>query len=254
MRLGLQPHATNTVALPHYTWVLQLAAHLGAPVCTHLAETPEERQFIATGAGPQRMLLERLGLWDDCILEHLGRGQHPVEHLEPILESTGAAILPLLVAHVNDASDEAIEILARTRTTVAYCPRASEYFGAAQHFGPHRYREMLQAGINVCLGTDSIINLPDQEIQRAGMSVLDDMRLLYRRDGTDPLLLLQLATVNGARALGLHPGLWRIEPGEYSTELLAVELAEDSGGHHGLAAALAGKHPPRGCRFSGPIG
>lgn len=109
----------------------------------------------------------------------------------------------MLVAHVNDATDEAIGILAGSRATVVYCPHASEYFGAHRHFGPHRYRDMLAAGVRVALGTDSIVNLPDGD----GLSVLEEMRLLYRRDGTRPELLLGMATVNGGAAvLGSEQG------------------------------------------------
>jgi aminodeoxyfutalosine deaminase len=254
VRLGLQPHAPNTVALSHYRWILALARRLGAPICTHLAETPEERQFIATGSGPQRTLLERLDLWNDAILAQIARNQHPVAHLEPILTSalqpSGTSPNPrskirFLAAHVNDATSEAIEILARTQTSVAYCPRASEYFGAHLHFGPHRYREMLQAGINVCLGTDSIVNLSPSEVDRSGMSILDEMRLLHRRDSTDPMTLLRMATSNGARALALDPDLWRITPGELAGDLVVIKVPESTTARSALAAALAGNHPPQ---------
>lgn len=196
VRMGLQPHAPNTVDLGVYRWAAAIARTHRLPFSTHLAETPEERQFIEAGIGPQRKLLERLGVWENSILDHVGRGKHPVEHLLPVLCDQ-----PVLCAHVNDATDQAIAMLSQTKTPVAYCPRASEYFGAADHFGPHRYREMLEAGVPVCLGTDSIVNLdtPDR------ISVLDEMRLLHQRDGTDAQTLLTMATTNGAAALELDP-------------------------------------------------
>ena len=51
-------------------------------------------------------------------------------------------------------------MLAASNITVAYCPRASHYFGHTNH----RWKEMLDAGINVALGTDSLLCLdtPDQ--------------------------------------------------------------------------------------------
>ena len=204
VRFGLQPHAPNTVDLSVYRWAAAIARSHDLPLSTHLAETPEERRFIAEGTGPQREMLERLGVWDDSILDRVGKGQHPVEHLLPVLSEQ-----PVLSAHVNDATDRAIALLAQTRTPVVYCPRASAYFGAADHFGPHRYRDMLAAGVPVCLGTDSIVNLdtPDR------ISVLDEMRLLHRRDGTDARTLLAMSTVRGAAALGLDPGLVSLSPG-----------------------------------------
>ncbi len=153
-------------------------------------------------AGPSGIFCsERLGIWDEAMLEEIGCGKHPVEHLREVL-STAAFI----VAHVNDADDAAIATLARTRTTVAYCPRASAYFGAERRFGAHRYREMMAAGVRVALGTDSMVNLDTP----GRLSVLDEMRLLYRRDGVDPRVLLEMGTANGAAALGLDPAWFRL--------------------------------------------
>lgn len=217
VRVGLQPHATNTVDLGVYRWVAALAARLGLPLATHLAETMEERRFIERGDGPQRAMLERFGVWDESVLHHAGRGLHPVAHLEPVLRAAR-----VLCAHVNDASDAAVALLAETQTPVVYCPRASEYFGARAHFGPHRYDHMLRSGVPVCLGTDSIVNLdtPDR------ISVLDEMRVLARRDGAGPGTLMAMSTTMGARALGLDEDDFTFEPGPLAG-LLAIPLGSD---------------------------
>lgn len=234
--LGLQPHAPNTVARRGYREAAALAASRGLQLSTHLAETPEERAFVQTGSGPQRTILEQLGIWSDDILDDIGRGRHPVQHLADILAAT-----PMLVAHVNDADDAAIETLAATGASVAYCPHASEYFGAASHFGPHRYRDMLAAGVNVAIGTDSIVNLPVGADGKAELSVLGEIRRLYRRDGVDPVTLLRMATLNGARALGLPMGPFAFTVGGPIAGVLAIEVDEPVGGGElaPLAAALA---------------
>lgn len=218
VRVGLQPHAPNTVDLGVYRWAGAIARAHALPLATHLAETPEEREFVARGTGPQRAMLEGFGLWDESVLDHVGKGRHPVEHLGGFLGEHR-----VLCAHVNDATDGAIATLARTRTPVAYCPRASRYFDAATRFGPHRYLDMLDAGVPVCLGTDSIVNLdtPDR------ISVLDEMRLLHRRDGADPWRLLAMATTHGARALGLDPTRLAFGPGPLAM-LLAVPVPPGS--------------------------
>lgn len=235
-RVGLQPHAPNTVSIPMYEWAARLGARRGLPLATHLAETAEEREFVAHGTGPQREMLERLGVWDDAVLEHIGKGRHPVSHLAGVL-----GMARFVAAHVNDADDGAIETLARTGTMVAYCPRASAYFGAERRFGPHRYREMLAAGVVVALGTDSIVNLP-RESAETGISVLDEMRYLHRRDGTEARLLLRMGTVHGAIALGLDPIAYRIETGNTLAGLIAVEAA--GGGSRPLERVLHGEGRP----------
>jgi cytosine/adenosine deaminase-related metal-dependent hydrolase len=219
--LGLQPHAPTTVSLATYSWLLKQPQLKSYRLSTHLAETPEEREFIATGKGPQRGFMEALALWEDRILEEVGHGRTPVEHLAAVL---GEA--PFLCAHVNDASDRDIDLLARTPTSVAYCPRASDYFGAHDHFGPHRYRDMLAAGINVCLGTDSIINQPAGTNR---LSTLDEMRFLFRRDKTDAVTLLRMATVNGAKALGLKEEHFAFTPGSHIAGIVAVPFTPTPG-------------------------
>jgi cytosine/adenosine deaminase-related metal-dependent hydrolase len=240
MRFGVQPHAPNTVDVRLFEWVTEIAAARGLMVATHLAETPEERDFVGRAKGPQREFLERLGIWDDSILEFIGRGLHPVQHLKDVL-----AKARLTAAHVNDADDAAIAVLARTQTSVAYCPRASAYFDAERHFGPHRYQEMLKAGINVAMGTDSIVNLP-QDADVRGLSILDEMRFLSRRDGADPRALLRMGTLNGAAALGMEASLFRFRAGIDLAGMLAIDIGDRgvSANDHPFASCLVCDSPP----------
>ncbi|MEL6330182.1 MAG: amidohydrolase family protein, partial [Planctomycetota bacterium] len=166
LRLGLEPHAPYSVAPD----VFEAVAALGLPLATHLAESPEESRFVAEGVGPMRKFLEMLDLWDEGVA--VGAGRTPVGHLDSFLRSAGSRSL---VVHCNNLSKKDIQILVNARAMVAYCPRASAYFDAPGAFGPHRYQELFEAGVEVCLGTDSILNLdtPDR------ISPLDDARLIY---------------------------------------------------------------------------
>lgn len=241
-RLGLQPHAPYSVGLGGYERLLDLTP-ANVPLCTHLAETLAERQFISEAAGPQFAFLDSLGLWDDTLLRTIGQGRSPVQHLRPILERSNGPVAdtprpPWVLAHVNDASDADITTLAGVGASVVYCPRAHKYFDNAEALGPHRWQGMLDAGVNVCLGTDSIVNLdtPDR------MTPLDDARLIYQRsvDGAgvgsgaaDPLTLLRMITTNPGEALGLGTSGFTFQPG--SRPLGFVEL-ENTGS---LADAMA---------------
>lgn len=201
-RLGLHPHAPYSVSPRGYAHALRLAAQAGVPISTHLAEGPGERQLIAKGTGPTRSFLEGLGLWTDDLLADFGRGRSPIAHVEPFLaELAGQGHRPLLV-HLNQLADADIELIARYRSHAVYCPRSSEYFESHTHFGPHRYRDLLAAGVRVCLGTDSILNCDGPTL-----STLDEARLLHQRDGMDPVTLAAMLTTHGAAALGL-PEEW----------------------------------------------
>lgn len=208
VRIGLQPHAPYSCSRRVY----QQAAHCGLPLATHLAETIEELAFVREARGPLAGLLHQLGVWDDRIQP---TGMHPIDYLADVLAQHS-----FLAAHLNYVDDHHLDRLADWSISVAYCPRASAYFGHGQtiddhqpsavnhressirhesNTARHRYREMLDRGINVALGTDSILCLDTSD----RISVLDEMRLLLRRDSVAAQTLLGMATVNGARALGI---------------------------------------------------
>lgn len=187
--VGVSPHAPYSVGPGIYDHACDLSRNRAYRVCTHLAETREEIDFVRDNAGLFRELLERFGLWDDSITP---TSKHPIDFFEPFLKHSR-----WLIAHANYIEDHHLDLLHRTDTSVVYCPIASEYFG---HTG-HRYRDMLDAGVNVCLGTDSMMCQSPDAVQP--MSILPVMRRLFHRDGTDPQTLLEMATVNGMRAMEL---------------------------------------------------
>lgn len=220
--LGIQPHAPYSVSLRCYGEVMRLAWGLGLPVCTHAAESPEERAFVAQGTGPLADLLKSLGIWDADFAATVGQGRSPVAHLEA---AHGPHALTLV--HLNQLSDDDIRVLVRSaaRTdrrsplSTVYCPRASAYFGAHEHFGPHRYRDLLAAGVPVALGTDSIVNLPAGTTR---LSTWDEMAYLHARDGTDAVTLLRMATTSGARAIGMPADAFAFNIGGPLAGLCAV--------------------------------
>lgn len=203
---GVQPHAPYSAGPS----LFDAAARSGRPVSCHLAETRDEHDFVARLEGPFFDFLRAIGKWDDAFAAHYGKGLSPVQWMRPYLEAA-ANDGGWLAAHCNYVSDDDIAILVDTNTSVAYCPIASEYFGHHREGPGHRYREMLDAGINVCLGTDSIVCAKKDDPQPLGL--LSAMRRLYQRDQTDPNTLLAMATVNGARALRMDGKSATLQPG-----------------------------------------
>ncbi|MFW6060051.1 MAG: amidohydrolase family protein [Phycisphaeraceae bacterium] len=188
--LGVGPHAPYSVGKPLYQALAGLSQRRIYRLCTHLAESAEELEFVRDAAGPMAELLRELGKWSDAVRP---TGMHPVKLLAPALRRGRWTVV-----HCNYVEDEHIEILERSGASVVYCPVASDYFGFPRE-GKHRYRDMLEAGVNVCLGTDSILCQPAEEKQPLG--ILPQMRYLYRRDGIAPDELLAMATTHGLQAL-----------------------------------------------------
>lgn len=220
-RLGLSPHAPYSVERAMYAWAQQHSHHLAtitgapAPVMTHLAESPDERDFITHAQGPMRAFLERLNLWEDRLRDDaptptspaIGAGRTPIAHLAPLLAQSRT-----IIVHANDVSDADLDLLAHANKSVGlaivYCPRSSAYFNAPRIFGPHRWRDFLARGIPVALGTDSIINLPpgSQHADTGLFSSLAEMRLLWQSTPHAADLarqLLRMATTAAATVLDI---------------------------------------------------
>lgn len=230
IRLGLQPHAPYTASPRLY---VEASAHAhGAQrngvyrmlASTHLAESPEERELITKSKGPFRQFLERVGWWNRAVEKGFVGSESPISFFFCNCSILGAMQVPFVLAHVNNCDDSDLRDLANSPHSIAYCPRSSSYFRNHEHFGPHRYRDMLAAGINVCLGTDSVINLPTAD----RISTLDEARFLFARDGFDAHELLAMATIRGARALGLPETAFRFSRGDTLAGLLAIPVESDS--------------------------
>ena len=198
----ISPHAPYTCSKEVY----KACFESNKKVSTHLSESIGELEFVQNHRGELFNYLSTLDSWDE---QTHPWGQHPIDGL---LEIANGA--PFVAAHLNYIEDRHLDLIATSNMSVAYCPRASTYFGHADH----RWREMDAAGVNVALGTDSLLCLdtPDR------ISVLDEMRLLYQRDNADSKVLFAMATVNGANALGVDPTLVTLDLGK-TAGLLAFE-------------------------------
>lgn len=233
VRLALSPHAPYSVEPAAYEHAITAALAGRFLLMTHLAESVEEREFVAGAGGAFRSFLGSLGLWEARLEGVIGRGLSPVEHLGSVLGRAGAA---MSAVHLNDVSDADLDVLAAAGTPVVYCPRASAYFGAPAALGPHRWREMAARGIPVALGTDSIINLPAgaEAAGEGAFSTLGEMRSLWefaRGDaGADPRVILRMATSNAAPVLGMDAREWSLAAGSCPAGIVAVQTEGRGGG------------------------
>ncbi len=228
---GVSPHAPYSTAPELYTGAVRTAVRRGWPICTHLAETRPEAEFLQHGTGEFRDLLASLGAWDGSFTPP---GCSPVAYLERLGVLTAR---PLLV-HVNYAEDADLDLIAARGCAVAFCPRSHTFFG---HQG-HRWRDMLARGICVCLGTDSLAS-------NDSLSVLDEARFLHAAQGAEPALLLTMATANGATALGLARQTGRLQPGLLAD--LTVLPLQHPAGRHPLEDVLSGPAQAPSCVLVG---
>ncbi len=203
---AVSPHAPYTCDRRALRACQEAAAAAKMRLCTHLAETVDEEACTLEGSGPLADFLRSVGVWNDSVKHP---GLRPVEYADQL----GLLSPRTLLAHVNYVSDADLERLARGRAHVAYCPRTHAAFG---HI-PHRFREMRAAGINVCVGTDSLASNPS-------LSVLEELRYLRQTfEDLDNREQLEMGTLCGARALGLDDTIGSLEPGKQA-DLVVVPL------------------------------
>ena len=171
-RVGLSPHAPYSTS----GWLYHKAASSRLPLSTHLAEMPEELRLLESRDGPMRHFLEDIGAWDD---EWEPIGPRPADYVR----RGDLRKADWLIAHGTYLEPEDFWQLRPEaapeghRVAIAYCPRTHARFGHA----PHPYRAMLERGVIVCLGTDSLAS-------SESLSLLDELRFLHRarRDALGP--------------------------------------------------------------------
>ncbi len=173
-RPGLSAHAPAACRRELFDAVAGLARGRRLPVAVHLAESREEGQLLQTHGGPFTGFLKDLGVWGPT-----GLVRGPEEVIALCRE-----VAPLLLIHGNYLDPAAVP----TTATVVYCPRTHAHFAHA----PHPYRQLLERGVRVALGTDSRASSPD-------LNLLAEMRFLHQLDlNLDGATLLRMATLHGA--------------------------------------------------------
>ncbi len=192
---GLAPHALYSVSPELFDWVRKTCERKNRVVSIHIHEHRDEAEFLKTGKGGFRKMLERLGTNVD---EFDPPGVSPVEYVR----SLGILRKNVLLVHSNYVSRTDIQLVAKSGAAVVYCPRSHHYF----YHKKHPLAKMLKAGVRVALGTDSLAS-------NWSLSILDEARFVRKRypkiSGED---ILRMATISGAEALGMG-NIGRLAPG-----------------------------------------
>jgi cytosine/adenosine deaminase-related metal-dependent hydrolase len=190
-------HAPYSVSAALFRAVAGWNAGRRGPQMVHLAESRAEMEFLARGGGFCEGLLKRRGRW---VADFQPPGLSPPAYLQR-LEFLGPGTLAV---HGTWLSAADCELLADTGTWLVLCPRANRYTGA----GLPPVSELMQAGVNLALGTDSLAGNRD-------LNLFGEMRWLHQNFPAFPGdLWLRLGTLNGATALGRDREWGSIEPGK----------------------------------------
>ena len=201
---ALSPHAPYSTSADIYR---QCVAS-GLSVCTHIAETKEELEFLSSGTGPFLDYLDAFGIstvgWQPPQLT-------PVQYMETL----GVLRKDALLVHCNYLTDADISLITESSASVVFCPRSHHYF----YHTEHPILQLIESGINVAIGTDSLAS-------NWSLSLLDELKFLARtQPRIRPETLFDMVTCNGADALGLAQ-VGRLEK-DWQADIIAVRIPND---------------------------
>jgi len=191
--MSLAPHAPYTVSDDSFTRIRMLSDQLDIPVHLHLHETAQEIE--------------------DSRKQH---GQRPFARMQAL----GLVNSRLIAVHMTQLTDAEIAACAQHGVSVAHCPESN--LKLASGFCPAE--KLRRAGVNLAIGTDGCASNNDLDMfGELRMAALLAKGVASDASAFDAAFVLQAATLNGARALGLGDRIGSIVPGKLA-DLVAVDM------------------------------
>lgn len=194
LSVAFGPHAPYTVSDDKLENIRMLAEELDAGIHMHVHETASEVQQSLSQRGERPLArLARLGL------------------LGPRFQAV----------HMTQVDDSDLELLVASNSSVIHCPESN--LKLACGFCP--VERLWQAGVNVAIGTDGAASNNDLDLLgETRTAALLAKAVAGSATALDAHRALRMATLNGARALGLDQQIGSLEPGK-AADLVAFDLS-----------------------------
>lgn len=189
----MAPHSTYTLSIPELERLKKLADDYKLQINLHLCESATDvKQFIA---------------------EH---NKTPIERLYEV----GMLSPQLIAMHMTQVTDRDLDILEKTKPNIVHCPESNMKLAS----GSCPVEELRKRGLNVALGTDGAASNND-------LDMIGEMRsaaFLGKLTAKDPravpaVYTLQMATLNGAKALAVDHFTGSLEPGK-AADFIAIDM------------------------------
>jgi 5-methylthioadenosine/S-adenosylhomocysteine deaminase len=194
IQIGVHPNTTFNCTQSLLLKGMEIAERYDVQYAVHYAETPDEVAASNTLWAGEGGLIRR---WRDMGL-----------------------ISPRTVFfHGTLLTEPEIDVLADTGSRLVHCPATNSWFGYCAYL-PY----MLRAGLTVGLGTDC----PTHDLFSVMLSVLQHHQIMPRElSEVDPAVIFELATVGGARVLGLDDRIGTLEPGK-KADVVTIDLQRNT--------------------------
>lgn len=191
---ALAPHAPYTVSDAPLERIRMIADEADIKVHMHVHETAGEIEQAKKASGERPLArLKRLGLLNDR----------------------------LIAVHMTQLSDEEIELVAGHGVSIAHCPQSNLKLAS----GMCPVQRLLDSGANVAIGTDGAASNNDLDM----LAEMQTAALLAKGVSGDAsavpaAVALEMATINGAKALGLDHLIGSVERGK-AADLIAIDMS-----------------------------
>ena len=224
VQVGVSPHAPYTVSDALFRATTALAQEMRVPLAVHIAESQLESDLVVQGSGAFANGLRARGI------DVVPRATSPIA----LLERLGVLDVRPLLIHCVRVSASDVAALQLHDCAVAHCPASNAKLG----HGIAPLTQLLEARVRTGLGSDSVAS-------NDRMDVLDEARLAslfasareQRHDALTSGKALELATLGGARALGLDADIGSLEAGKFA-DFAAFRLPSMRAPLHDPTAAL----------------
>ncbi len=206
---GISPHSPYTVSASILQSLNNKAKLNGMQLCMHVAESRHEIALMQRKRSGLNRLYRAAG-WD---LEWAPKGRSSFGYLRKL----GILSPNLLAVHAVQVSRNDISLIKNNGVSIAHCPRSNRETAV----GRMPLKSMLDAGITVGLGTDSLASSPT-------LSMWDEMRYarqIHKKDGIKPYDIVRLATIGGSEALHMDHAIGTLEPGKQA-DIIVVPVPE----------------------------
>lgn len=219
LEIGIAPHSPYTCHPSLFEAAAGLAIEKGMPAAIHLAGSRDEYDFVRYGSSNLAQDFREQAGWRD--VAWMPTGVSPVRY---VLQWGLFSVPRLLAVHCVQVDEADCEVLAGHDVKIAHCPRCNAKLG----MGIAPMRLFFKYGLTVGIGTDSPASNntldPFDEmrigllLQRGVSGESDFFRFFTART------FIRLATIHGARALGLEHEIGSLEPGKRA-DVIAVDLS-----------------------------
>ncbi len=193
IRPGLFCHSLTTCSDRTLQEAMAISRNFSLPLQVHLSETREEAEEVVRRSGERPVLhLARLGLLNQS----------------------------LIAVHAVHLEDEEIRLLARHKVGIVHCPESNMKLAS----GTARVAEMLKKELTVGLGTDGCASNNNLDLFKE----MDTAAKLGKIATLDPVstgaaAVLKMATIGGAKVLGLDKEIGTLEVGK-KADIITIDL------------------------------